>query len=279
MEVYIEYVVFDNFVIDMIILLLTCKTLGYKADKLRLVCSTCIGVICAILLPFVVAGVALMLCIKILVGALIMVVLRKYKRFVEFVVGYLVFLTYTFVLGGVCYALCLAFGSSVLGVLINAYQIPMGLIVLIVAFYVYLLFKLVTYLRYKNNTLSLYYDVVISVKNKKYYVRGYVDSGNNIYSDGKPVVVLSRSSFCKVFTDFPLDCILLCKTDKIPYKNAHFIDYYTADGANKMLVFDVDKIEIKNSERAFERTGVVLGVSKVGSFSNSFDCLLNNDFM
>lgn len=279
MEVYIEYVIFDNFVIDMIILLLTCKTLGIRPHRLRLVTSTCFGVVCAVFSPFLSFSMWILLLIKICMGVVVTLLLKKYKSAGEFALTFVLFVTYTFVLGGVCYALCLALGSSTLGVLINAYQLPMGAIVLVISFYIYLLTKLIVYFRKHNKTISLYYDVVITLNNKNYYVRGYVDSGNNLYSDGRPVVVLSRSSFCKTFKDFPYEKLLLCKPEKMPYKNAHFVDFYTASGNKKMLVFDIDKIEIINSERKYETTDVLLGVSSTGQFSGTFDCLLNKDFL
>lgn len=279
MEVYIEYVVFDNFVIDMIILLLTCKTLAIRPNRLRLVLSTCFGVVCAVFSPFLSLSAWLLFGIKFCMGFVMTLLLRNFKNIGEFAVTFVLIVTYTFVLGGVCYALCLALGSTTLGVLINAYQLPMGALVLLVSFYIYLLAKLITYFRHRNKNISLYYDVVITINNKNYYVRGYIDSGNNMYSFGKPVVVLSQSSFCKTFKDFPYEKLLLCKPEKMPYKNAHFVDFYTAGGTNKMLVFDVDKIKLKNSERTFETTEVSLGVSKTGQFSNTFDCLLNKDFL
>ncbi len=279
MEVYIEYVIFDNFVVDMIILLLTCKTLSVRPHRLRLITTTCFGVVCAVFTPFLSLSMWLLFAIKFCMGLVMTLLLKKYKSVGEFLLTFVLIVTYTFVLGGVCYALCLALGSTTLGVLINAYQVPMGGIVLIVGVYIYLLSKLIVYFRHHNKNISLYYDVVITVQNKKYYVRGYVDSGNNMYSHGRPIVVLSRSSFCKTFKDFPYEKLLLCKPEKIPYKNAHYVDFYTASGSNKMLVFDVDKIEIKNSERMYETTDVSLGISSTRQFSNSFDCLLNKDFL
>ena len=53
MEVYIEYVIIDNFIIDMLILLFTSLVLGSKVGKLRLVLSTLIGVVGAIFMPFI----------------------------------------------------------------------------------------------------------------------------------------------------------------------------------------------------------------------------------
>lgn len=279
MEVYIEYVIFDNYVIDITILALLCKTLSFRPSKLRLLCSASFGVVCAILMPFVSVGVLALFAIKLAVGVVMVLLLRRHKSFVEYMVSFVLFMTYTFVLGGACFGLSLMFGGSAVGVLVNAYQIPMGAIVLIVYFYIYLLFKLISYLKHKGKNLSLYYDVVITIKDKKYYVRGYIDSGNNIFDDGKPVVVFSRSAFAKTFKEFPLQNLLLCKTQNIPFTNAHFVDYHTASGVSQMLIFDVDKIELKNSERSVERSDVLVGVGKTNMFSNSFDCLLNNDFM
>ena len=279
MEVYIEYVIIDNFIVDMLILLFTCIVLGSKVNKFRLILSTLIGVVGAIFMPLIFLSGIVMLVIKLLLGVLMVAVLKKYPSFSAFFAHLIMFFTFTFVFGGLCYGLCLLLGGSALGVLINAYQFPMGLIILVIATYLYLLWKLLLYVRHKNKNISLYYDVILKVGNEKHYIRGYVDSGNSMYDDGKPIIVISFSAFCKMFRQFPYQNLLLCKTDKIPLKNAHFIDYSTAGGDDKMLVFEIDEIIYKNTDRKENHSkNICVGVSKT-CFHSDYDCLLHNEFL
>ena len=279
MEVYIEYVIIDNFIIDMLILLFTCLVLGSSYSKIRLVLSTLIGVTGAVIMPFITLSTYLMIILKLLLGVVMVLTLRKYCSFANFFAHLMLFFTLTFVFGGLCYGLCVALGESTLGVLVNAYELPMGFIVLIVSVYIYLLWKLLLYVRHKNKNISLYYDVVLMIEGEKHYIRGYIDSGNSMYDNGKPVVVLSFGTFCKIFKKFPYQNLLLCKEDKIPLKNAHFIDFNTASGCDKMLVFDVDEISIKNPiSKEESKSEVCIGVAKK-SFHQDFDCLLHSEFV
>ena len=279
MEVYIEYVIIDNFIIDLLILLFTCIVLASKTSKIRLLLSTAIGVVGAIFMPFVSLPFFPMFLLKVFIGVIMVVFLKKYATIREFLTHFIMFFTFTFVFGGLCYGICLMLGDSTLGVLVNAYEFPMGLIVLVIATYLYLLWKLLIYVRNKNKNISLYYDVTLLISGQKHYIRGYVDSGNSIYDDGKPVIVVSFSSFCKMFKQFPYQNLLLCKADKIPLKNAHFVDYITAGGEGKMLVFDAEELIYKNTSNKETRTSnISIGVCK-RSFNSDFDCLLHSEFL
>ena len=279
MEVYIEYVIIDNFIIDMLILLFTSLVLGSKVGKLRLVLSTLIGVVGAIFMPFIYLPNIILFFIKLVLGVIMVVVLKNYLTFRDFFAHFMMFFTFTFVFGGLCYGICLLLGDSTLGVLVNAYEFPMGLIVLVVATYLFLLWKLLIYVRHKNKNISLYYDVVLKMGEDRYYFRGYIDSGNSMYDNGKPVVVISLSTFCKIFKQFPYQNLLLCKADNMPLKNARFVDCTTAGGESKMLVFDVEEIRYKNiDQKEISTANVSVGVSK-RCFKSDFDCLLHSEFL
>lgn len=279
MEVYIEYVIIDNFIIDMLILLFTSNVLGGRINKFRLFLSTVVGVTGAIIMPFVLLPGVLMFLVKIFTGVIMVLLLKKYSSFREFFTYFIMFFTFTFVFGGLCYGLCLLLGNSTLGVLVNAYQFPMGLIVLIISVYLYLLWKLLIYVRTKNNNITLYRDIILKIGTSKHYIRGYVDSGNTIYDDTRPVVVVSFSAFCKMFKQFPYQNLVLSRLDKLPVKNAHYLNFSTASGEDKMLVFDIDELSYKNCDNKDKVvTNVCIGVAKT-SFNSDFDCLLHSEFL
>ena len=113
----------------------------------------------------------------------------------------------------------------------------------------------------------------IILNNKKYFLRGYLDSGNKLLDDGTPVVVVPLKTFSKIFKEYPLEKIPL----GLAPNNPHYINTFSVKEVGKMLVLEIDKIEIKNNERNKEYTNVKLGLSKA-NFSSDFDILLHSTF-
>ncbi len=53
MEAYIEYVIWDNFTMDLLIMLIALNALRMKIDKLRVLLSAALGTTGAVLMPIV----------------------------------------------------------------------------------------------------------------------------------------------------------------------------------------------------------------------------------
>ncbi len=282
MEVYIEYVIFDNLIMDYLILFFTKFTLSSKVKKINLICSTMLGVVGAVLMPLITISIYLMLLLKLLLGLAMVLLLKKYKNFREFLTHLLLFFTYTFVFGGLCYAVLNMFNLPVSnsGLIINGFEVPMGLFMLLIAGYVYLLIKLVGYLRHKNEYINYYFDVEIKTCGNSYFVRGYLDSGNKLYDEQThlPVVVISFKTFCKLFKKVPLQNYLLKRTENLGLKNAHYISVNNVVGTNDMLVFEVDEIKISNHSFNKNNNKILLGVSQK-DFGSEFECLLHSEFL
>ena len=278
MEIYIEYVLLDNFIINYLILFFTKFLAQSKVKKINLLVSNVFGVVSAVLLPLVTLNIVFMLPLKTLIGVIMVLMLKKYNNFKQFLAHLLIFFTFTFVFGGLCYALINVFdlNTTASGVLINGYEIPMGIIMLLVSIYVYFLIKLVQFVRHKNEFAGYYYDVTIKLDNKKYYLRGYLDSGNKLYDDGLPVVVVSFKTFCKLFSKLPIENYFLQKTEKLGLKNAHYITVNNVVGKGKMLVFSVDELVIQNSSTKKFNSNMLIGISNK-TFSTEYDCLLHSE--
>ncbi|MBR4745253.1 MAG: sigma-E processing peptidase SpoIIGA, partial [Clostridia bacterium] len=132
------------------------------------------------------------------------------------------------------------------------------------------------YLKHKQARCSTY-DVTITIDGKKYYIRGFLDSGNRLYDDNKPIVVISFACFCKMFKNFPFDKIMLDRVSGVDLKNAHYINVVTATSSAKMLVFNCDSIQICHDDINIQKSNVAMGVSKK-NFSQ-FECLLHEGLL
>lgn len=282
MEVYIEYVIFDNFVMNYLILFFTKFTVKSKIRKLNMIVSTLFGVVSAVLMPLITINFLLLIPIKLCVGVIMVLILKKYENFRQFAIHFLLFITYTFVFGGFCYAIINLFNMSTTasGIMICGFEMPMGLIMILMAFYVYFLSKIIAYTRHHNENSSLYFDVTIKNDNKNYYLRGFVDSGNKLYDteSNKPIVVISFKTFCRLFSKAPIENYFLNKPEKLGLTDAHYINVDNVVGGGKMLVFKVDEIKIQHDKLIKKNNDYLVGISNK-NFSSDFECLLHSEVL
>jgi len=275
MEMYIEYVIFDNYIIDFLIVFFTANMLSIKFKKTNIFLSCTFGVGCAVLFPLFSINIFYLMLLKIIVSLIMVLLLKKYASFREFLSVCIVFYMFTFVFGGMCIGINQIMGLKSQGaqVLINGFSFPISIFVLFASGYLYFMLQLIRYVKQKNKVINYYFDVVIKQNGNKYYLRGYLDSGNKLLDESQPVVVIPLKTFMKVFKQYPIEKVSLgCAPN-----NPHYLTTMSVNGDNKMLVMDIDEISIKNSDRKKIIKDVKLGISK-NNFSSDFDLLLHSTF-
>lgn len=247
MHVYIEYVVIDNLVLNCIILALTKDLLRFKISKKRIFLAASIGTIFALFMPFIQLPNVLFLMLKISVGLCMVSVLKHFASKIEYITVFLVFLSVTFALGGVCFFVLELLGATVLDSNALMYQldVPMGLILGIVFIYGYFLKSLIQNF-YKRKRISQFlFDICLKEGDKSHKCRAFLDSGNRLSVENKPVVVVNYSVFSALFQSVPLTSLLLGKTENLPLKNCKYISAHGAFGTGaKILTFEVDQMQI-----------------------------------
>lgn len=275
MEVYIEYVIFDNLIIDYLIVYFTGLISSLKFKKINMLLAVLCGVVCAVILPLFSIKTPYLLIMKILTGFLMVIFLKKYANFRQFLMVCIVLYSVTFLFGGVCVGVNAMLGISIDGgqVLINGFDFPISIFVLFASGYFYLLIKLIKYIKIKSKLTNFYFDVTIIQNKKSYYLRGFLDTGNKLFDNNSPIVIIPIKAFTKVFRDYPLELIPLGNAPN----NPHYLTTASVGDVNKILVLEIDKIYIKNNEKHKEYTNVKLGISRV-NFSTDFDVLLHSSF-
>jgi len=281
MEIYIEYVLIDNLVINALILLCVKNSLKLKSSWLRIFLSSLTGTIVAILLPLFNIDSWLLIIIKLALGVVMVLILSKYFRFKEFLFSFLLFLLFTILLVGACIVTLLSFGTSLEMLTMGAYDIfvPLGVILLIVAVYVYIIVGTAKYLYRKKDLDPFIKEVEIIINGKSYNFKGFLDSGNKLCDrkTGLPVIIVSMKSLEKYFSKEDLENLVLEKESSNNFKNVHLIGYNTVSGeAKKMIVFDADKMVIKSKSQEYTTNRFVVGVTyKVFKDAVNYDLLLS----
>lgn len=272
MEVVIEQVLFDNLVIDYLILKLTNKILRLGVSKKRLVLGSVIGCIFALILPLMNLNGILLYLVKIIVGFCMVLVLKKFKSISEAIVSALTLISTTFLFGGLCYAITCEMEQviTVQGFMIGNFELPIGIILVVIFGYAWIFNKILNYIKIKSRVSNFAYNIEIELNNKIFNLKGYLDSGNRLYDlDKKPIMLISKSAFECISKD--LSC------SKGNFNKVHFVEMATASGTNQILVFEAEKLTIKKDDNNIIANEIRVGIANTNF--KDFDCLLSLDMV
>jgi stage II sporulation protein GA (sporulation sigma-E factor processing peptidase) len=267
-------------VINTLLLWLTFRTIKQQTPWRLVIISATIGTAAALLMPLLTFGGIAMFFVKLFVGAT-MVFIVQYKSFVRFLLFYMIFLTFTFALGGALYGMLFMFTSTSGSLLYftNNTSIPIGLLIIGVVIFGKILSLLVKYLNLRQSVNNHLRDVVIHYDGERYKVQSYLDTGNRLIDPRSraPVVIITLSLFLKMFPEITPDKIVLNKLAASNINDGHYIQFSTVGSdKGKMFVFAPEKIEIVDNRKTKVHQEVRLGVSMKG-FKDTikYDALLN----
>lgn len=283
MEIVIEYALLDNFLIDMMILIVACILKREKISWWRLCLSSLFGAVCALLMPLLNCANFLLISIKLLIGAVMVLIAHKCKSIKKFVLDYFVFISITAIFGGVGIAvLYLLFGSVTLtnGFAINS-PIFMSAIYIVIFAWGLGIASAFKYFYRKKNRGEFTFDIRICCSENHIEEIAYLDSGNTLVDpvSNLPVVIIGLRTFNKLHRGVSLENLLMKKLDEIKIEGAHYIEYSTLNNQKmSMLITPIDKIEMTKKHEKVGLKNCVLGLS-FAKFQKSFGCdiLLNQN--
>lgn len=266
MVVYLEQVVFDNLAINYILLYLTGKLIYKKTCFLRLFLADCLGTIFSAVYPIINLDGVILLVLKIVLGVCMVFIAFKNKGVKDVFLSFFCFLFLTAVCGGLCFALVLALYPNSLvenGSLLYK-GLPLGLILLAVFILLKFVFDVWKKIRQKQDIKEKSCNLTISLKDINIKISAYIDTGNLLCYKQKPVIIISYLTFKKLLNISDNDFL----TGKYYLENFDYITTQTANGANRMLIFQADKISLLDKPKQLD---CVLGLS-LNNFEAKFGC-------
>jgi sigma-E processing peptidase SpoIIGA len=203
--VYVEIVVLNNLIIDLLLAITTIFSRRRKLRKIRIFASSIIGAVASIAYLFMPAVIQTV--IKIFLAPLITLIFDKYSSVKDYLTSLALFMIFTFVLGGTVYGLCSLTGIdlrsyAVLGVLVGSILILESVIWLVIV--------------KKPSQAKSFFDVAVTYHGKVLWLKGFYDSGNSLIDDltGLPVILLTNSAIkmLKELGDIKYDGYVQVKT-------------------------------------------------------------------
>lgn len=254
MQVYIEYAIIDNFVIDYMLLKVTFALTGKPKNRKRLFLCSFLGTLGAVVMPIVGASGIIKFALKIMVLVLMTILSSKkwtLKRYLHFL-G--VFLGVTFLTGGSIYALAETFKIDL------TKDISIALIILPV-FFVTKIFVFIAKILYRRSEIvKNTYKIEMNVDDKRVTCYGFFDTGNSVYLDDSPVVFCDEKIFRPLITD---------KTAK----TLSFVSISTIAGTRRLPTVKIDSLAIYFSAKPNINTSVTVCLIK--NVKTGYDMILH----
>jgi len=283
MVIYIEQILIDNFIINFLIIFCASIILKIKFNKILIGLSSLIGAVFALFSPLINFPSAFLFLIKIVLSLFMVSILKKYKKFKEFILIYLTFILLTMLFGGACLFLLTSFDKNFNLNNYTTYSLPLGLIVIII-FFIMIIIKNIFKNVYRRKSVNNFIYNIILFNNEKYFkLTAFLDSGNLLKDPltKKPITIVDYNVI-KGFINISITDILLNKVENLSktLKNAHLVEISSVNSTKKLIVFEIDKLEIvlENSSNKIENACIGLSIK---SFINDlgYNALISGEIL
>lgn len=258
MKIVIEYVLIENLLINFFILKTTEKFIKQKTQLVWL--NSLFGAIISLICPILNLTTIGTIFLKVFVGSVMVCISFDFKFLSKYLYIYFAFSIMTFAFGGFCEIFKNLAGEKIC------------LICIILCMILYMCISKFLKHYHKQKTIENFqYAVRFFYNGNMVDEKGYFDSGNVLYDTitNSPIILISLESFKKITGENYYELLLKNKTTNL--KNCHYIPASTSMSQGKMLVFEVDKVQIidkKNQVREFQN--LFLGIS-FADFEKSFN--------
>lgn len=204
MEVYIEFAIVDNLVIDYLLLYISCYTSKVRSNRLRLFIGSAVGTIFAICLTILDLSFISNLVLKFIIPFPMIICVFGIKELFgkninnlrKILLFYFIFLAYTFLMGGLILAVFYILSIRLNSFIYLSYTslVPVGVIVAVIAIYIKSVILITRKLDKSRTVKNFLYDISFNYAGTMYNLTVFLDSGNFL-KDTKtnlPVVIVSR---------------------------------------------------------------------------------------
>lgn len=276
MTVYLDVVMLENLCMNYIILFATGYLMKIKMKQLRLVASSLLGGIYAVVTYLEILPIYSSLFMKIILSILMVYLAFRAKSIKNLCKQLVIFYLISFAFGGCAFALLYFIKPQDIlmknGVYVGTYPLKIALLGGIVGFIiVHIAFKIVkTKLRKKD----IIYEIKIKVGEKTLQVNAMLDTGNMLKDpiSGMPVIVVEKAQLYSLLPSKLLDNIEKMiggegesLINQIEEKNIltkfRMIPFSSVGKQNGiMLGFKVDEVTIEKDEGLQTRNDVIIGI-------------------
>lgn len=258
MTIYIEYFLLQNIIINFCLLRLVKITLKPNSSFFKLFLSSLLGagfsIICAIFITNNTAMNILKICCGL---TMILIAFKQSKKGI--ISSFILLLIYTYAFGGIITSLSSTTYSTSFGV-VASIKINLWAICAILIIATYIIEILANHLKIKTQSSNYIYELTLKQNNKTITINAYLDTGNLLNHNGKPVIIIDLSTYLKLTNSNLINFYL---------SNTETIQTGTVTGSNNLKLFTIEKAIIKHNKKKIELTEQYVAVNSTVHFKNT----------
>ena len=228
MKLYLDIIIFINFFLDYLLLLSVSIILKRRVNMYRIIMGAFIGGLSILCLFYKINSIELFI-VKFIISIIMILVSFGYKDIKYFISNTIYLYIISIFLGGGMYLINDAFSLKRKGIVFinNGYSINLIILVIISPIIIYIYNIQAKKLR---NIYNNYYQVSIYYQDKCFSTVGYMDTGNTLKYNHKPVLLLDK------------------RKNIFEIKNYLLVPYNTIDNHSLLKCFKPDKVIINKKE-------------------------------
>ena len=258
MNIYIEYFLLQNTVINFCLLRLIHITTKSQTTSLKVVTASFLGAVFSVISANFIYNTILTNIIKFSSAVLMLATTFKQTK-KGFAFNLILLFIYTYALGGIITNLSTSKQYSTFGVFVKP-KVNMWTIMFAVIALTYIFEQVAKHLKTKIKSGSFIYKTTLKNGNKKLTINGFLDTGNMLNHNGKPVFIVDFSTFTKL-TNIKLLEFLSLKSETI--------NTSTVTGNSNLKLFTIDEITIFINEKKLTLKQQYIAVNAIPIFSKT----------
>jgi len=237
MEIYIEIFLVQNILINFCLLKLTKLTTKSQTTFLKLLTASSIGAFFSVISSMSLNEIMFLNIIKVITATAMLLIAFK-TSIKQFVANFILLFMFTYAFGGLVTNFSTMHLLTQNMIIINNFTLE--IICLLFIAFTYIFELVVRQIKFNINTNSLIFKIKIAHHKNTINIDGYLDTGNFLNHNGKPVLILNLDSYLKLTKSNKLDFYL---------KDSESLSTHTVNGNSNLKLFTVDKIEIISHKR------------------------------
>lgn len=233
MTIYIEYFLLQNIVINFCLIRLVYLTTKNKTNNFRLLFASILGACFSVVSAIFISNTLLINCLK-FISAIVIITTSFKSSLKGLILNVILLFLYTHALGGIIISLSSNTHVTSFGIVTSS-KLNLWLIMFLVIVFTYI-FELATKnISFKIKTNNLIYKTTLSLNKKNLTINAFLDTGNMLNYNDKPVLIIDLESYLK-----------LANISIVDYLNnkTNYISTGTVTGNSKLKLFTIDKVTI-----------------------------------
>ncbi|MBD7910372.1 MULTISPECIES: sigma-E processing peptidase SpoIIGA [Clostridium] len=263
MEIYLDVVLIENFIVDLFLLSITFNVIRVEVKNKKLVLSSILGAIYTMVMIFPTLSFFSFMPIQFCVAYFMSLIIMGKERWKMAIKSTAVFLIASVTLSGICFYLAEFENSYTFcnGFSINNFSLKSLVLALMIIYIIY--FRAISYFRERSVINNFTFDVEIYIDDIKYLIKGFLDTGNELREPitNLPCIIIEE----RLFYNYKFN------EDKVYYINYSAIGY-----EGKLKGFKVDRVMIREEGKDFREVKAIICPCKdILSREKDFNALLS----